>query len=140
MLSVSHADFEILVGEGLDTLPDDKLRELDNVVFLVEDRPEDGSDVLGVYEGFSLAERESYGFGEEPDRIILSRESARPLRRYARAGVRDQNHARARDRTLLRDHRRAHSRAGVGLMAAHTEASSSSSSQLLAERPWQTVV
>ncbi len=75
MLSVSHADFEILVGEGLDTLPDDMLRELDNVIFLVEDRPADGSDVLGIYEGFSLAERESYGFGEEPDRIILFREN-----------------------------------------------------------------
>ena len=75
MLSVSHADFETLVGEGLDTLPDDMLRELDNVIFLVEDRPEDGSDVLGVYEGFSLAGRESYGFGEEPDRIILFREN-----------------------------------------------------------------
>lgn len=75
MLSVSHADFEILVGEGLDTLPEEMLRELDNVIFLVEDRPEDGSDVLGVYEGFSLAERESYGFGEEPDRIILYRQN-----------------------------------------------------------------
>jgi len=75
MLNVSHKDFEILVGEGLDTLPDDMLRELDNVIFLVEDRPEDGSDILGVYEGFSLAERNTYGFGEEPDRIILFREN-----------------------------------------------------------------
>lgn len=75
MLSVSHEDFEILVGEGLDTLHDDMLRELDNVIFLVEDRPEDGSEILGVYEGFSLAERNTYGYGEEPDRIILFREN-----------------------------------------------------------------
>jgi len=75
MLSVSHEDFETLVGEGLDSLHEDMLAELDNVIFLVEDRPTDGSDVLGVYEGFSLAERSAYGYGEEPDRIILFREN-----------------------------------------------------------------
>ena len=75
MLSVSHEEFEALVGEGLDSLHDDMMAELDNVIFLVEDSPEDGSDVLGVYEGFSLAERGTYGYGEEPDRIILFREN-----------------------------------------------------------------
>lgn len=72
---MSQEDFEILVGEGLDTLHEDMLRELDNVIFLVEDRPEDGSEILGVYEGYSLAERNVYGYGEEPDRIILFREN-----------------------------------------------------------------
>jgi predicted Zn-dependent protease with MMP-like domain len=48
---------------------------LDNVVFLVEDRPEDGSlDLLGLYDGVDLTERDRYGFGELPDRIILFRE------------------------------------------------------------------
>lgn len=75
MLNVSHEDFEVLVGEGLDTLHEDMLRELDNVIFLVEDLPEDGSDILGVYEGYSLIERNTYGYGEEPDRIILFREN-----------------------------------------------------------------
>lgn len=75
MLWVSHDDFERLVSEGLDTLHDDMLEKLDNVIFLVEDRPEDGSPILGVYEGFSLAERGVYGYGEEPDRIILFREN-----------------------------------------------------------------
>lgn len=75
MLSVSPEDFEILVGESLDTLHEDMLRELDNVIFLIEDHPADGGDVLGVYEGFSLAERDVYGYGEEPDRIILYREN-----------------------------------------------------------------
>ncbi|WP_449278589.1 metallopeptidase family protein [Leucobacter sp. GX24907] len=75
MLDVPHDEFEALVSEGLDSLHDDMLAELDNVIFLVEDRPEDGSDVLGIYEGFSLAERQVYGYGEEPDRIILFREN-----------------------------------------------------------------
>lgn len=75
MLSVSQEDFEALVADGLDSLHDDMMAELDNVIFLVEDRPADGSDILGVYEGFSLAERGVYGYGEEPDRIILFREN-----------------------------------------------------------------
>lgn len=75
MLEVSHEEFESLVADGLDSLHDDMLAELDNVIFLVQDRPDDGSRILGVYEGFSLAERNVYGYGEEPDRIILFREN-----------------------------------------------------------------
>ena len=75
MLSVSTEEFEALVSEGLDSLHEEMLAELDNVIFLVEDRPSDNSNVLGVYEGFSLAERNVYGYGEEPDRIILFREN-----------------------------------------------------------------
>ena len=48
---------------------------LDNIVFVVEDRPEDGSlDLLGLYDGVALTERDAYGFGEMPDRIVLYRE------------------------------------------------------------------
>lgn len=75
MLSVSPEDFETLVSEGIDSLHEDMVAELDNVIFVVEDRPTDGSDILGVYEGFSLAERNIYGYGEQPDRIILFREN-----------------------------------------------------------------
>ena len=38
-------------------------------------RPENGSlDTLGLYEGTAITERDTYGFGELPDRIILFRE------------------------------------------------------------------
>ncbi|WP_373270186.1 metallopeptidase family protein [Leifsonia sp. NCR5] len=67
--------FERLVTDELDELPDEMVDGLDNVVFVVEDRPEDGSlDLLGLYDGVALTERDSYGFGEMPDRIILYRE------------------------------------------------------------------
>ncbi|GAA1813263.1 metallopeptidase family protein [Agromyces neolithicus] len=67
--------FEALVVDELDRLPDDMVDGLENVVFVVEDRPEDGSlDTLGLYEGWALTERDRYGFGEMPDRIILFRE------------------------------------------------------------------
>ena len=71
-----HADtFEQLVIDELDALPDDMIDGLDNVVFVTEDRPEDGSlDLLGLYDGVALTERGQYGFGELPDRIILYRE------------------------------------------------------------------
>ena len=75
MLELGHDDFEKLVVAELDLLPDDMIDGLENVVFLVEDRPEDGSlDLLGVYDGVDLTERGAYGFGELPDRIILFRE------------------------------------------------------------------
>lgn len=67
--------FETLVADELDQLPDDMVDGLDNVVFVVEDRPEDGSlDLLGLYDGVALTERGAYGFGEMPDRIVLYRE------------------------------------------------------------------
>jgi len=67
--------FERLVVEELDLLPDDMVDGLDNLVFVTEDRPEDGSlDLLGLYDGVALTERGNYGFGELPDRIILYRE------------------------------------------------------------------
>lgn len=75
MLELDEAAFEALVVAELDQLPDDMVDGLENVVFVVEDRPEDGSlDLLGIYDGIALTERERYGFGEVPDRIVLFRE------------------------------------------------------------------
>lgn len=74
-LEMNADDFESLVTDELDALPDEMIDGLDNVVFVCEDRPEDGSlDLLGVYEGTALTERDTYGFGEMPDRIVLFRE------------------------------------------------------------------
>jgi len=67
--------FEALVVDELDALPDDMVDGLDNIIFVTEDRPEDGTlDLLGLYDGVALTERGQYGFGELPDRIILYRE------------------------------------------------------------------
>ena len=61
-LDLDAAAFEQLVIAELDRLPDDMVDGLDNVVFVVEDRPEDGSlDVLGLYDGWALTERDRYG-------------------------------------------------------------------------------
>ena len=75
MIQMDADAFGDLVADELDLLPDDMIDGLDNVVFVVEDRPEDGSlDLLGLYDGLALTERDRYGIGELPDRIIVDRE------------------------------------------------------------------
>jgi predicted Zn-dependent protease with MMP-like domain len=66
--------FERLVIEELDALPDEIVDGLENVAFVCEDAPEDGADILGEYQGVALTERDRYGFGELPDRIVIFRE------------------------------------------------------------------
>lgn len=73
--AITAEAFDDVVTEELDELPDEMLDGLENLVFVTEDRPEDGSlDLLGLYDGIALTERGSYGFGELPDRIVLYRE------------------------------------------------------------------
>jgi predicted Zn-dependent protease with MMP-like domain len=75
MENLDEEQFEALVVEELDALADEIVEGLENVVFVTEARPEDGSlNVLGLYDGVALTERGQYGFGELPDRIILFRE------------------------------------------------------------------
>ena len=75
MIEMDADAFDALVTEELDLLPDEMIDGLDNVVFVVEDRPEDGSlDLLGLYDGLALTERDRYGVGELPDRIIVYRD------------------------------------------------------------------
>ena len=70
---MSAAEFERIALEELDALPDAVVDRLENVVFVIEDEPEDGEDLLGRYEGVDLTERDRYGYGELPDRIVLYR-------------------------------------------------------------------
>ncbi|MFT4123257.1 MAG: metallopeptidase family protein [Microbacteriaceae bacterium] len=75
MIALPEEEFERICAEELDALPADMLDGLENVVFVTEDRPEDGSlDLLGLYDGVDVTRRGRYGFGELPDRIILYRE------------------------------------------------------------------
>lgn len=74
-LELTSDEFEKIVIDELDELPDEMVEGLENLVFVTEDRPADGTlDLLGLYEGVALTERDHYGFGELPDRIVLYRE------------------------------------------------------------------
>jgi predicted Zn-dependent protease with MMP-like domain len=65
--------FEELVGEALDEVPAELLSMMNNVVFMVEDAPPDGSDLLGLYEGTALTNRGWDYAGVLPDRITIYR-------------------------------------------------------------------
>lgn len=64
--------FDELVGDALDLLPAGLARAFDNVVVLVENADAEEPDLLGLYEGIALTERDSYS-GVLPDRITLYR-------------------------------------------------------------------
>jgi predicted Zn-dependent protease with MMP-like domain len=72
-MQLDRADFEALVEQALDEIPDDIAREVHNLVVLVEDEPPaDEPDLLGLYDGVALTER---GAGHDglPDRITVFR-------------------------------------------------------------------
>jgi predicted Zn-dependent protease with MMP-like domain len=73
MSPLDHARFEQLVADALDQLPDELAILLDNVVVVIEDHNGDEPDLLGLYEGVPLTEREGYGGFELPDRISIYR-------------------------------------------------------------------
>jgi predicted Zn-dependent protease with MMP-like domain len=73
-VDMSRERFEELVGEALDEVPNELLALMNNVVFMVEDRPADGSDdLLGLYEGTALTDRGWDYAGVLPDRITIYR-------------------------------------------------------------------
>ena len=68
---MSRQRFEELVSDGLDLVPEELLRLMDNVVVLVEDDSPEG--LLGLYEGYALTERGPEYAGVLPDRITIFR-------------------------------------------------------------------
>jgi len=72
VIDVTVDEFEELVADALDEIPDGLARLIDNVVFLVEDR-HPTEDLLGLYDGVPLTEREDYGGLVMPDRVTIYR-------------------------------------------------------------------
>jgi predicted Zn-dependent protease with MMP-like domain len=73
-VDVTPEAFEALVGEALDGVPPELSRLMDNVVVLVEDlAPDHEPDLLGLYDGTPLTERDSGYTFREPDRILIFR-------------------------------------------------------------------
>ena len=72
-MQLSEAEFEEAVGDALDSIPQELARAMDNVVVLVEQEPPpDDPDLLGVYDGTPLTERDSWwAAGALPDRITI---------------------------------------------------------------------
>jgi predicted Zn-dependent protease with MMP-like domain len=74
VIDVPMEQFEELVSEALDVIPEPLARMIANCVVLVEDDVAPGSPVLlGHYDGVPLTERGSWYSAVLPDRITLYR-------------------------------------------------------------------
>ncbi len=90
---LSERRFRELVAEALDTLPPEWGELLDNIAVVVEDEPsaeelrelgmdpEEGDELLGLYQGTPLGER-GFEYGGLPDRVVIYRG---PISRIARS-------------------------------------------------------
>ncbi|ETZ85874.1 metallopeptidase family protein [Mycobacteroides abscessus] len=66
--------FEELVSDALDAIPPQLAAAIDNVVVLVQDHHPEDPELLGLYEGVALTERDSFYAGALPDTITIYRE------------------------------------------------------------------
>ena len=72
---MNRRQFESIVDEVLESLPEWGIAQLDNLHVVVEERPApEKGDILGLYEGVSLPERSADYWGALPDRIIIYRQ------------------------------------------------------------------
>ncbi|BBX47043.1 metallopeptidase family protein [Mycobacterium cookii] len=67
--------FDELVSDALDLIPAKLAAVMDNVVVLVADRDPDDDELLGLYEGVALTERDSHYGGSLPDTITIYRDA-----------------------------------------------------------------
>ncbi|HVL80607.1 MAG TPA: metallopeptidase family protein [Actinomycetota bacterium] len=83
MIGVSHEEFEVLVAEALDSLPEPFASHLDNVEVVVADEPsseeleeagvEPGASLFGLYQGIPQTERGAGYTFVMPDKITIYR-------------------------------------------------------------------
>jgi predicted Zn-dependent protease with MMP-like domain len=75
VVELSLAEFEDAVADALDQVPAELLDLMDNVVVLVEQEPpaDEPDDLLGLYVGTPLTERDDGWAGSLPDRIMIFR-------------------------------------------------------------------
>jgi len=76
VITLSLERFQDLVREALDTVPAELAVHMDNCVVVIEDAPPaDDPELLGLYEGTPLTERDSSYTLALPDRITIFRRS-----------------------------------------------------------------
>ena len=69
---MTRAEFEELVAEALDSIPTELAALMSNLVVVVEDTaPEDDPDLLGLYSGIPLTERDGGYAGFLPDQVSI---------------------------------------------------------------------
>lgn len=73
MISLTSEQFEREIVTALDLLPVELTQLMDNVIVVAEDQHLEEPDLLGLYEGIPLTERDGYGLMDLPDRISIYR-------------------------------------------------------------------
>lgn len=74
MIEVSEAQFDELVDQAFAAIPDEIVNQLSNVVLFIEDdAPAHDPQLLGLYDGVPLSERDSQYGAVLPDRIFVFR-------------------------------------------------------------------
>ena len=73
MFTVTALEFEELVADALDSVPEGLMRLADNVVVLVEDNPPPGRAIRGLYRGVPRTKRGHGYAGMLPDTIHIYR-------------------------------------------------------------------
>ena len=73
-MQLSETEFDDLVADGLDRIPSGLAALMDNVVVLVEaEPPADDPELLGLYVGTPLTDRDSGYTFRPPDQIFVYR-------------------------------------------------------------------
>ncbi|RPI18546.1 MAG: metallopeptidase family protein [Ignavibacteriae bacterium] len=80
-MQVSEEEFQLLMEQTMESIPEVFKKRMDNIVFLVEPFPsdsdlsrlgmKDGRNLLGLYSGIPYSQRSTWYTGAMPDRIIL---------------------------------------------------------------------
>jgi predicted Zn-dependent protease with MMP-like domain len=72
---MSPRRFDELVSDALDLIPEELAAAVDNVVVLVQPRHPEDPELLGLYEGIALPDRDSTYAGSLPDTITIYRDA-----------------------------------------------------------------
>ena len=72
-------DFQRVIQDTLDSLPQELRNRISNLEIIVEDEPPPGQHLLGLYQGVPLTRRTSNYSGALPDKITIYRG---PLERF----------------------------------------------------------
>ncbi|MCP1387517.1 metallopeptidase family protein [Corynebacterium sp. TA-R-1] len=71
MTPVTQAEFEAMINDALDTIPDEFARHMTNMVVLARDFNEDNPELLGLFEGVPLPEQYANHSGFLPDAVFI---------------------------------------------------------------------
>jgi predicted Zn-dependent protease with MMP-like domain len=66
-------DFEQVVAQAIESLPDDLRKAMSNLELVIEEEPPPGMPLLGLYEGVPLTRRSSWYAAVPPDKISIYR-------------------------------------------------------------------